>query len=148
MRASAGSSLLGGGFGRRAQPRQASPVVHSGHAVPSRPLTEESFVHEQAVPLTVGTTFFSPPREPGTQGFFRATAVEAVEESEIDAVVRVERVDRAALPRTRFEPTSARSAGDDAHCTGARTGGTATEQFVSDRLDEPLIPVGCRPPRG
>lgn len=57
------------------------------------PLKGESFVHEQAEPLTVGTTFFSPPREPGTHGFFRVTAVEAVEESEIDAVVRAERVD-------------------------------------------------------
>ena len=95
MRASAGSSLLGGrrGLGGGRKPAKPRPSYTPAMRFRVVPLKEESFVHEQAEPLTVGTTFFSPPREPGTQGFFRVTAVEAVEESEIDAVVRAERVD-------------------------------------------------------
>jgi len=59
------------------------------HVVPS---DGQSFVHEQDVPLTVGAMFFHPPREPGTHGFFKVTAVEAGDGSG-ETVVRVDRVD-------------------------------------------------------
>lgn len=51
------------------------------------------FIHEQDAPLIVGTTFFCPPREPGTHGFFKVTVVESSGEDRIDAVVRADRVD-------------------------------------------------------
>jgi hypothetical protein len=40
-------------------------------------------------PLSVGVTFFSPPREPETHGFVKVTAVDP----DFDAVVRADPVD-------------------------------------------------------
>lgn len=52
------------------------------------------FIQEQEAALSVGNTFFHPPEEPGTHGFFKVTAVESSNEAGIDAVVRVERLDQ------------------------------------------------------
>ena len=60
------------------------------HVIPAQ---GKPFDHEQDVPLRVGVTFFHPPREHGTYGFFKGTAVESGEERGVDAVVRVDRLD-------------------------------------------------------
>jgi hypothetical protein len=57
------------------------------------PSEGQPFDHEQDTPLKEGATFFRPPREPGTQGFYRVTRFESSDGQEIDAVVRVVRVD-------------------------------------------------------
>jgi hypothetical protein len=57
------------------------------------PSQGEPFDHEQDEPLTIGATFFRPPREPGTHGFFKVTAVEPEDNDGVDAVVRADRVD-------------------------------------------------------
>ena len=57
------------------------------------PSQGEPFDHEQDAPLSVGATFFRPPREPGTHGFFKVTAVESSPDEGIEAVVRADRVD-------------------------------------------------------
>lgn len=51
------------------------------------------FEHEQDAPLKKGATFFHPPHEPGTHGFFKVTAIEPSEEHKVEAVVRVDRLD-------------------------------------------------------
>jgi hypothetical protein len=58
-------------------------------AIPSE---GQPFDHEQEVRLTKGATFFHPPREPGTHGFYKVTSVEASDDQEVHAVVRVVRV--------------------------------------------------------
>jgi hypothetical protein len=45
------------------------------------------------VPLKAGATFFHPPREPGTHGFFKVTAIEPSDAQKVEAVVRVDRLD-------------------------------------------------------
>jgi hypothetical protein len=57
------------------------------------PSDGQPFLHEQDAPLKVGATFFTPPREPGTQGFFKVTAIEPGGEHDVDAVVRVHALD-------------------------------------------------------
>jgi hypothetical protein len=57
------------------------------------PSDGQPFDHEQDAPLSVGATFFHPPREPGTHGFFKVTAVEATDGDGVDAVVRADRLD-------------------------------------------------------
>jgi hypothetical protein len=57
------------------------------------PSEGQPFDHEQDVPLNEGATFFRPPREPGIHGFYKVTAVEAGDDHDVDAVVRVDRVD-------------------------------------------------------
>jgi hypothetical protein len=52
----------------------------------------EPFIHEQDKPLKAGDTFFHPPREPGTHGFFKVTAVESGDD-ETDSLVHVDRMD-------------------------------------------------------
>jgi hypothetical protein len=44
-------------------------------------------------PLSVGVTFFSPPREPETHGFVKVTAVDSGDDADVDAVVRADPVD-------------------------------------------------------
>jgi hypothetical protein len=57
------------------------------------PSDGQPFVHEQDAPLSVGATFFHPPQEPGTQGFFRVTAIEPSDGDPGETVVRVDRLD-------------------------------------------------------
>ena len=57
------------------------------------PSQGQQFDHDQDSPLSVGATFFHPPRDPGTHGFFKVAAVEPGDEHDVDAVVRVDRLD-------------------------------------------------------
>ena len=58
------------------------------------PSTDPPFDHDRDSPLDVGATFFRPPPEPGTQGFFKVTAVEPGGiDQDVDAVVRVDQLD-------------------------------------------------------
>jgi hypothetical protein len=58
------------------------------------PSQGQPFDHEQDAALTLGATFFHPPREPVTQGFFKVTAVEpGYDDEAVDAVVYADRVD-------------------------------------------------------
>jgi hypothetical protein len=56
------------------------------------PSDGQTFVHEQDAPLREGATFFHPPREPGTHGFFRVKAIEP-SGGPGETVVRVDRLD-------------------------------------------------------